>query len=94
MNSYRLLGMVYGATNFTVTSRQDIPSTVNCPDFIYSCNRSYKINKTNMLATRINSTESYTKVMDLKMLPDTRNGLNMRQKNYQALLLPDLLLMH
>ena len=81
--------MVSGAKIFTEASRQNILSTVNFLDCIYSCNRSYKINKTNMLATRINSTESYTKVMDLKMLPDTRNGLNMRQKNYQALLLPD-----
>ena len=81
--------MVSRAKIFTEASRNDILSTVNCPYFIYACNRSYKINKTNMLATRINSTESYTKVMDLKMLPDTRNGLNMHQNNYQALLLPD-----
>ena len=40
-----------------------------------------KNNKSNMLAKRINSTESYTKVMDLKILQETRNGLNMLQKN-------------
>ena len=81
--------MVSGAKLFTEASRQNILSTVNFLDCIYSWNRSYKINKSNMLAKRINSTESYTKVMDLKMLPDTRNGLNMHQNNYQALLLPD-----
>ena len=86
---HRLLRFVSGVTNFTAASRHDILHSVNFPDFIYSCNRSYKINKTNMLATRINSTESYTKVMDLKMSPDTRNGLNMHQNNYHALLLPD-----
>ena len=47
-----------------------------------------------MLATRINSTESYTKVMDLKILPEPTNRLIMLQKKYQALFLPDQLLMH
>ena len=81
--------MVSGATNFTATSRDDIHSTVIFPEFIYSWSRSYKINKTNMLATKINSTGSSTKVMDLKILPQPRNGLNMLQKNYQVLLIPD-----
>ena len=73
--------MVSGAKLFTEASRQNILSTVNFLDCIYSWNRSYKINKSNMLAKRINSTESYTKVMDLKILQETRNGLNMLQKN-------------
>ena len=47
-----------------------------------------------MLATRINSTESYTKVMDFKIFPEPRNGQNMFQKKFQALFLPDQLLMH
>ena len=81
--------MVSGAKIFTEASRQNILNTVNFLDFIYSCNRSYKINKTNMLATRINSTESYIKVMDLKILSEPRNGLPMLRKNYQALLLSD-----
>ena len=86
--------MVSGAKSFTETSRYDILSIVNVLDFIYSWNRSYKINKTNKLAKKINSTESYTKVMDLKILPKPRIGLNMLQKNYQALLLPDKLCIH
>ena len=59
--------MISGATNFTAASRHDILHSVNFPDFIYSCNMSYKINKT-------------TKVMGLKILPELRNGLNMLQK--------------
>ena len=87
MNLYRLLGMTSGATNFTETSRWDILSTVKFPDFIYSSNRSYKIKKSNKLATKINSTESQAKVMDLKILQEPGYGLNMLQKNYQALFL-------
>ena len=86
--------MVSGVKMFTETSRYDILSIVNFLDFIYSCNRSYKINKTNMLATRINSSKSYTKVIDLKIPPEPRNVLNMLQKNYQVLLLPESLSIH
>ena len=74
---------------FKEESRHDIISTINFPDFIFVCNRSYKINKTNMLGTRINSIGSYTKDMNLNILPEPTNGLSMLQKNYQALLLPD-----
>ena len=89
-----MIGKVSSATQFTAASRYDLFITVIFPDFIYSWNRSYKINKTNKLAKKINSTESYTKVMDLKILPKPRIGLNMLQKNYQALLLPDKLCIH
>ena len=94
MNLHRLLGMASGAKNFTVKSRQNIISTVNCPDFIYTSNRSYKINKTIKLPKKIISTESYTRIMDLKFLPKARYVLAMFQKNYQALFLPDYLFMH
>ena len=83
------MSKVSGTKNFTKTSRYDIFSTLNFLDFIYSCSRSYKINKTNMLATKTKSTGSYTKVKGLKILPEPRNGLNMLQKYYQVLLLPD-----
>ena len=86
---YRSLYMVSRAKIFTEASRNDILSTVNCPYFIYACNRSYKINKTNMLATRINSSESYTNVMDLKIPPEPSNVINMLQKNYQGIFLSD-----
>ena len=44
--------MVSRAKIFTAASTHDILSTVNFPDFIYSWNRSYKINKTNKLAKK------------------------------------------
>ena len=59
--------MISGATNFTATSRHDILNTVNFLYFIYACNRSDKINKTNILATRIISIESSAEDMGLKI---------------------------
>ena len=59
--------MVSCTTKFTAASKYDLLSTVIFPGFIYSCNMSYKINKS-------------TKVMGLKILPELRNGLNMLQK--------------
>ena len=73
--------MVSGATKFTATTRYYLLSTIIVPDFIYSCIRSYKIDKSNILAIRINSIECYTTVMDLKILPEPRYGLNMCKKN-------------
>ena len=67
--------MVSRAKIFTEACRNDVLSTVNCPFFIYACNRSYKINKTNMLATRINSIESSVADMGLKILPEPKNSL-------------------
>ena len=81
--------MVSGPKIFTEASRHDILSTVKFLYFIYACNRSDKINKTNILATRIISIESSTEDMGLKILPEPKNSLNMLQKNYQALFLPD-----
>ena len=81
--------MVFGAKLFTAASRHDILSTVKFLYFIYACNRSDKINKTNILATRIISIESSAEDMGFKILPEPKNSLNMLQKNYQALFLPD-----
>ena len=72
---------------FTEASRHDILSTINVLYFIYACNRSDKINKTNILATRINSIESSAEDMVLNILPEPKNSLDMIQKNYQALFL-------
>ena len=91
---HRLIGMVSGATKFIAATRYHLLSTVICTDFIYSCIRRYKINKNNKLAKKINSTGSYTKIMDLKILPELRNGLIMLQKNYQELFLSYHLLMN
>ena len=79
--------MVSGPKIFTEASRHDILSTVKFLYFIYACNRSDKINKTNILATRIISIESSAEDMVLNILPEPKNSLDMIQKNYQALFL-------
>jgi len=84
-----MTGMVSGDITFTGASKHHLFSTVNFPDFIYLCIRGYKINKIIKLSTKLISTESYTRIMDLKILPEPRYNLNMFQKNYQALFLPD-----
>ena len=84
-----MMGMVSGTTKFTRASRHDLLSTVNFPDFIYLCIRGYKINKIIKLSTKLISTESYTRIMDLKILPEPKYGLNIFLKNFQALFLPD-----
>ena len=84
-----MIGMVSCATKFTEAYRYHGLGTVIFSDFMYSGIRCYKINKTNKLAKKLNSTESQAKVMDLQILPKPRYGLNMFQKNYQALFLPD-----
>ena len=88
------MGMVYGATKFTEASRYHVHSTVIFPDFIYLCISGYKINKIIQQSTKLVSTESYTRIMDLKILSEPSYGLNMFHINYQALFLPDKLIMH
>jgi len=68
-----------GSTNFMGESTRNLLSTEIFPDFTYSYKRSYKINKSNMLALRINSTGSSAQVMCLKILPEPKHGLNMLQ---------------
>ena len=93
-NLHRMIDMVSGATKFIGASSYHLLSTVNVPDFISVGVRGYKINNFIKLLNKIISTESYTRNMDLKILPKPRYGLNMFQKNYQALILPDILIMH
>ena len=52
------------------------------------------MNKFSKPLTKINSTESYTRDMVLRFLPEPRHELNLLQKNYQALYPPDELVMH
>ena len=53
------------------------------------------MNKFRKLLNKINSTESYTRDMVLKFLPEPSHELNIFQKkNYQALYQPDKLVMH
>ena len=52
------------------------------------------MNKFSKLLTKINSTESYTRDMVLKFLPEPSHEQHIFQKNYQALYQPDKLVMH
>ena len=68
-----------GATNFTGASTKHLLSTVIFPDFIHLYSRGEKMNKFSKPLTKINSTESYTRDMVLKFLPEPKNGLSMLQ---------------
>ena len=86
--------MVYGATKFMGASTKHLLSTVIYPDFIHLYSRGDKKNKISKPLTKINSTESFTRNMVLKFLPEPSHELNILQKNYQALYPPDKLVMH
>ena len=68
-----------GATNFTGASTKHLLSTVIFPDFIHLYSRGDKMNKFSKLLTKISSTESYTRDMVLKILPEPKHVLNMLQ---------------
>ena len=74
--------------------REHLLSTVIFPDFIHLYSRGDKVNKFSKPLTKINSTESYTRDMVLKILPEPSHELNIFQKNYQALYQLDTLVMH
>jgi len=71
--------MVSGAQNLKVTTRNDMCSAVIFPDLIYPYNRRYKIDKMNMHLSNFNSTESSTRFMHLKFLPELSFYLIMLQ---------------
>ena len=52
------------------------------------------MNKSSKLSIKINSTESYTRDMVLKILPEPSYELDMFQKNSQALCLSEELMRH
>ena len=68
-----------GATNFTGASTKHLPCTEIFPDFIHLYSRGEKMNKFSKLLNKINSTESYTRGMVLKFLPEPIHGLNILQ---------------
>ena len=74
-----------GATNFTGAFTKHLLSTEIFPDFIYLYSRGDKKNKFSKLLTKINSTESYTRDMVLKFLPEPNHELNILQKIFQDL---------
>ena len=80
-NLYRMIDMGSGATKFTEASIQHLFSTVKLAGFISLSIRGNKINEIIKLLIKINSTESNTRDMNLKILPEPRYDLNMFQKN-------------
>ena len=74
-----------GATNFTRATSKHILSTEMFPDFIHLYNWGDKKNKNSKLLTKINSTESFTRDMAFKFLPETIHELNILQKIFQDL---------
>ena len=59
-----------GATNFTGAYTKYLLSTEIFLDFIHLYSRGEKMNKFSKLSNKINSTESYTRDMVLKFLPE------------------------
>ena len=76
---YRTFDIGFGATNFMGASTKHILSTEIFPDFIQLYSRGDKMNKFSKPLTKINSTESHTRNMVLKFLPEPKNGLRMLQ---------------
>ena len=83
--------MCSGTTNFMGASTEHLLTTVIYPDFIHLYSRGDKKNKISKLLTKINSTESYTRNMVLKFLPEPSHEINVLQKNYQVLYTQDKL---
>ena len=83
-----------GATNFTGAATKHLLSTVIFPDFIHLYNRGDKMNKFSKPLNKIKSTESYTRDMVLKFLPEPSHEVSILWKNYQALYPQDKLVMH
>ena len=90
---YRMFNMGSGATNFMGATSKHILSTEMFPDFIHLYNGGDKKNKNSKLLTKINSTESFTRDMAFKFLPETIHELSMLQKNFQDLTQYDKLVM-
>src|SRR6185295_2493176 len=82
---YRTFNMGSGSTNFMEGTSKHKLSTEIFPDFIHLYSRGDKKNKNSKPLTKINFTESFTKDLVLKFLPETSNELNMLQKIFQDL---------
>ena len=82
---YRMFNMGSGATNFMVETSKHKLSTEIFPDFIHLYSRGDKKIKSSKPFTKINSTESFTKDLVPKFLPETIHELNILQKIFQDL---------
>ena len=91
---YRTFDMGSGATNFTGRATKHLLSTVSFPDCIHLYRRGDKKDNIRKLLNKIKSTESYTRDMVLKLLPELSHEIKILQKNYQALYHYDKLVMH
>ena len=74
--------------------REHLLSNVIFPDFIHLYSRGDKKNKNNKPLTKINSTESFTRDIVLKFLPEPNHELDILQKFFQDLTQHDKLVMH
>ena len=74
-------------------STKHLLSTEIFPNFIHLYRRGDKKNKISKPLTTIKSTESYTRDMVLKFLPEPNHEINILHKNYQALYHHDKLVM-
>ena len=79
---YRTFNMGSGATNFMEATSKHILRTEIFPDFIPLYSRGDKKNKNRKPLRKINSTESFTRDLVLKFLPESNHELNILQKNY------------
>src|SRR6185437_17096111 len=82
---YRMFNMGSGATNFMEGTSKHKLSTEIFSDFIHLYSRGDKKIKNSKPLTMINYTESFTKHLVLKFLPETIHELNMLQKIFQDL---------
>ena len=77
-----MFDMGSGVTNFMGASTKHLLSTVIYSYFIHLYSRGDKNNKFSKLLNKIKSTESYTRDMVLKFLPEPSHELNIFHKNY------------
>ena len=82
---YRMFHMDSDATNFMQATSKHKLSTEIFPDFIHLYSRGDKKIKNSKPSTKIKSTESFTKDLVLKFLPETSTELNILQKIFQDL---------
>ena len=82
---YRMFNMGSGATNFMQATSKHKLSTEIFPDFIHLYSRGDKKIKNSKPLTKIKSTESFTKDLVLKFLPEPSPELNILQKIFQDL---------
>ena len=79
---YRMFNMDSGATNFMQATPKHKLSTEIFPDFIHLYSRGDKKIKSSKPLTKIKSTESFTRDLVLKILPESNHEQNILQKNY------------